>query len=199
MRKRQTPTFWTRPHLTAIGMLLVLTGVWGWALTTTPPNIYTPVLPVPMRTSIGRPEVLRTTAPTPVARPTRVSTRRISSTETLCLAQALFFEASTEPQEGKEAIAAVVFNRMRSALYPATVCGVVYQAAQFSWTSDASKLAQAPPRHFIALAQRFLTNPDILINAYWKITHFHRTDIAPAWSDRLELAATYGHHKFYRF
>lgn len=50
-----------------------------------------------------------------------------------CMASAIFYEAQGESQKGKIAVANVILNRMRSGLYPKTVCGVIYQRGQFQW------------------------------------------------------------------
>lgn len=166
----------------------------------TPENIYTPLAPAPLRTSIGVPQVLRGAAApvaVPVAKKPTPVARRLS--EELCLAQAMYFESGFEPRDGIEAVAAVVLNRVRSGVYPSTVCGVVYQPAQFSWTVDADKWTQIPPRKFRELAHTFLQTPDILVNAYFRITHFHRQDMTPRWAHQLHYAGTYGQHRFYRF
>src|ERR1700736_1072907 len=44
-----------------------------------------------------------------------------------CLAEAIYFEARGESWGGQAAVAQVVLNRVSSGLYPATICGVVYQ------------------------------------------------------------------------
>jgi len=48
------------------------------------------------------------------------------------LANLIFCEAGGEPYEGKVAVGAVVINRMRSAVFPTTMVGVIYQRRQFS-------------------------------------------------------------------
>jgi hypothetical protein len=59
--------------------------------------------------------------------------------ENRCLAEAIYFEARGESEEGQAAVAQVVLNRVSSGLYPPTICSVVYQnrrhfnACQFSF------------------------------------------------------------------
>ena len=63
-----------------------------------------------------------------------------------CLAEAVYFEARSESAEGQAAVAQVVLNRVRSGLYPASVCGVVYQnrhrhlACQFTFACEGKSL-----------------------------------------------------------
>lgn len=53
-----------------------------------------------------------------------------------CMASAIFYEAQGESQKGKMAVAHVILNRMRSGLYPKTVCGVIHQRGQFQWVHN---------------------------------------------------------------
>lgn len=48
------------------------------------------------------------------------------------LANLIYCEAGGEPYDGKLAVGAVVINRVRSAKFPGTVVGVIYQKKQFS-------------------------------------------------------------------
>src|SRR5690349_10824907 len=50
-----------------------------------------------------------------------------------CLANAVYFEARSEPIEGQLAVAEVVLNRAASGRYPTDLCSVITQKAQFSF------------------------------------------------------------------
>lgn len=52
------------------------------------------------------------------------------------LARLVHGEARGEPYKGKVAVAAVVLNRVRSASFPNTVAGVIYQSGAFDAVSD---------------------------------------------------------------
>lgn len=60
--------------------------------------------------------------------------------EVKCLADNIYFEARSEPREGKLAVAHVTLNRVMSPGFPSTICGVVQQqnrnVCQFSWWCD---------------------------------------------------------------
>ncbi len=68
-----------------------------------------------------------------------------------CLAEAIYFELRSEPEEGQAAVAQVVLNRVRSGIYPTTVCGVVYQdrnrpfACQFTFACEGKSLRIEEP------------------------------------------------------
>lgn len=49
-----------------------------------------------------------------------------------CLARAMFFESNRSSRDGLVAVGTVVFNRVKSAAYPDTICGVVGQKNQFA-------------------------------------------------------------------
>ena len=52
------------------------------------------------------------------------------------IARAVYGEARGEPYEGQVAVAAVILNRVRSASFPNTVSGVIYQPGAFDAVSD---------------------------------------------------------------
>lgn len=174
---------------------LVAYGIVGYGLVgglrVLPQNIYREELP-----AYGlKPAILKPAVPVPqvVERP---KPKRVTN-ELLCLAQVIWFESGFEPVEGIEAVAAVVLNRTEIKFYPRTICGVVYQAKQFSWTADYAKWTYRPSKKYMDLARAFLQNRAILQDTYDNFTHFHRVDIAPKWGEQLEYVATYGQHKFY--
>jgi N-acetylmuramoyl-L-alanine amidase len=60
----------------------------------------------------------------------------ISEDELGCLVENVYHEARGEDVLGQAAVAYVTLNRGRSPDYPNSVCGVVWQKGQFSWTVD---------------------------------------------------------------
>ncbi len=71
---------------------------------------------------------------------------KAENSEKQCLARAVYFEAKSESNLGKQAVAHVVLNRVKSKKFPNTVCGVVYQCSskgcQFSWVRHKSKVSE---------------------------------------------------------
>ena len=51
-----------------------------------------------------------------------------------CLAMNIYHESRGERLEGQIAVAQVTINRMEHTKWPSTICEVVYQPKQFSWT-----------------------------------------------------------------
>jgi N-acetylmuramoyl-L-alanine amidase len=56
----------------------------------------------------------------------------VTSEEQDLLARVVYAEANGEPMEGKVAVAAVIFNRVKSAKYPNSVWEVLHQEGQFT-------------------------------------------------------------------
>jgi spore germination cell wall hydrolase CwlJ-like protein len=123
-----------------------------------------------------------------------------------CLAEAVYFEARGEPEQGQYAVAQVVMNRTRTGYYPATVCGVVYEnknrrnACQFSFACDG-----IPDRIFDreswAKAQHIAE--DVLVNGVYlpeisTATHYHATFVRPRWIRDMIKEEQLGSHIFYR-
>lgn len=59
-----------------------------------------------------------------------------SSSDTYLLARCVYAEARGEPYLGQVAVAAVILNRVKSASFPNTVSGVIYQPWAFSCVND---------------------------------------------------------------
>jgi N-acetylmuramoyl-L-alanine amidase len=59
-----------------------------------------------------------------------------SSEDLRMMANAVFGEARGEPYEGQVAVAAVILNRVKSASFPNTIHGVIFQPGAFTAVSD---------------------------------------------------------------
>jgi spore germination cell wall hydrolase CwlJ-like protein len=69
-------------------------------------------------------------------KPAQQAARDLSEDDLFCMVQNVYHEARGEDVLGQAAVAYVTLNRVRSSAYPDTVCGVVWQPGQFSWTED---------------------------------------------------------------
>lgn len=108
-----------------------------------------------------------------------------------CLAKVIYYEARGESERGKLAVALATLNRVDSPRYPKTICEVVYQKNQFSWTRKQSKSTKWQESRY--LAQKAYDNRDILGN--FKATHFHNLRVNPRW--KLKRLTKIGGHIFY--
>ena len=123
----------------------------------------------------------------------------VNDPEQDCLANAVYFEARSEPLAGQLAVAEVVLNRTRSGRYPTTICAVVTQPAQFSFirrgrfpaadrSSDAWTKAVAISR--IALDR-------LAGDMHGGVLWYHADYVSPSWGKRLRREAKIGLHIFY--
>lgn len=123
-----------------------------------------------------------------------------------CLASAIYYEAASEPDDGQRAVAQVVLNRVRSPLWPNSVCGVVYQGSertdfrcQFTFSCDGS-MARLPGAAGWARARRIAQEAlsGLVYKPVGLATHYHTLAVRPAWSGSLQPVAVVGAHIFYR-
>ena len=122
-----------------------------------------------------------------------------------CLAEALYFEARGETVRGQFAVAEVILNRVDSARYPDTVCGVVHQGTgaryqcQFTYTCDGAAETIHEPRAWARVGKvaRLMLDgaPRALTGG---ATHYHTKHVSPLWAARFPRTVTIGVHHFYR-
>ena len=122
-----------------------------------------------------------------------------------CLALNIYFEARSEPIDGKVAVGHVVMNRVADARYPDKVCEVVKQGGekrrnkcQFSWFCDGRSDHPANVRAWkesLALARVVYWgySPDPTHGALW----YHADYVRPHWRRALERGPKIGRHVFY--
>lgn len=128
-----------------------------------------------------------------------------SAPEQRCLAQAVYFEARSEPEEGQAAVAQVVLNRAMSGLYPGSVCGVVFQnqqrrnACQFSFTCEGHGLRVSEGESWDRAVRiaREVTEGTTYVQDVGSATHYHATYVRPGWARALKRTEAIGHHVFY--
>lgn len=134
-----------------------------------------------------------------------IGPERIAS-EKKCLAEAVYFESRSEPEAGQAAVAQVILNRVASGLYPASICGVVYQnrhrykACQFSFACEGKSLRIADQQSW-SVATRVAD--EVLEGRRWladvgNSTHYHANYVRPRWARRLTKMDVIGRHIFYR-
>ncbi|MGH6736410.1 MAG: cell wall hydrolase [Methyloceanibacter sp.] len=125
--------------------------------------------------------------------------------ERRCLATAIYFEARGEPVRGQIAVGQVILNRVRSPLFPETICGVVYQGqmhpgCQFSFTCD-GKTDNPSNKVQWALAQDLAKQ--IMSGEQWLpevgySTFYHANYVSPYWVRGMNKIDKIGRHIFYK-
>ena len=115
-----------------------------------------------------------------------------------CMAKNIYYEAGSEPYEGKLAVAQVTMNRTRNPQFPHTVCGVVYEKDQFSWVAEKHKgiTDKYAWEECVMIAKRALTEHKLHDTIYkTKSMYFHNTSVHPEW--KFKYVAKIGNHLFY--
>ena len=125
--------------------------------------------------------------------------------QSACLAEALYFEARGESVKGQFAVAEVIMNRVDSAEFPDTVCGVIHQGTgrkfqcQFTYTCDGKPEHIAEQATFARVGKvaRIMAQgaPRRLTDG---ATFYHSRAVSPRWSRVFERTASIGVHHFYR-
>ncbi len=122
-----------------------------------------------------------------------------------CLAQNIYFEARSEPLDGKLAVGHVVLNRVADSRYPASICEVVRQGGeeplnkcQFSWwcdgRSDRPKNLDAWKQSMVLARVIFWGySEDPTGGALW----YHANYVRPHWRRKLPIGPVIGTHIFY--
>jgi spore germination cell wall hydrolase CwlJ-like protein len=122
-----------------------------------------------------------------------------------CLTKNVYYEAGSEPFEGKIAVAQVTMNRVESGRFASSVCGVVYQKdtieertiCQFSWFCEnyinkpVNKEKWAESKE---AARKVLFN-NVRLAKLENALYFHNDQVTPKWGKR--KVAKIGRHTFY--
>jgi spore germination cell wall hydrolase CwlJ-like protein len=158
------------------------------------------VLPPAPSVKISLPTAARTVAPKSPLVGTVTSEREMK-----CLAEAVYFESRSEPERGQAGVAQVVLNRVRSGVYPSTVCGVVYQnrhrylACQFTFACEGKALRTNEPGPW-ATAQRIardVAEGRTYLPGVGNATHYHANYVRPWWARYMDKREKVGKHIFY--
>ena len=128
-----------------------------------------------------------------------------TNSEVQCMACALYFEARSETSEIQQIVGRVIINRVKSRDYPNTICGVVWQKKQFSWTHDGKKdimWSKDARIKAVKVARQVLRNDDygnlgrdFPRNACW----YHDDSLhSTYWSKKMTLVKKFGPFYVYK-
>ena len=125
--------------------------------------------------------------------------------ERRCLSVAIYFEARGEPVRGQTAVGQVILNRVRSPLFPETICGVVFQGqmhkgCQFSFTCDGHTDNPKKGSQW-ELAQdlsRKITSRQAWLPEVGYSTFYHANYVKPRWVRAMSRIDSIGRHIFYK-
>lgn len=157
------------------------------------PLLYTGTDPVKVETAVAEENSDANFLLASTARRGRFNERDLN-----CMAEAIYHEARGESTRGQAAVAEVILNRVESRQFPSSVCGVVNQPSQFSYTIGGRKAIGNKAAYLRArdIARRALSGaPRVLTGG---ATYFHTPSVKPSWSRRFQRTVQIGRHIFYR-
>lgn len=122
-----------------------------------------------------------------------------ADSEIKCLAKNIFHESRGESIKGQVAVALVTLNRTKHDSYPSTVCGVVYQKGQFSWTNENLRISDKDSwDEALVLARKVMyTNYAEKMLPNFSAIHFHSIKVKPRWKIVKQRPLKIGNHIFY--
>lgn len=124
-----------------------------------------------------------------------------------CLTKNIYWEAATEPFEGKVAVAQVTMNRVDNGRFGSGVCGVVYQkdnflgrvVCQFSWACETThKIRPVYPalyKESEEVAKKVLLE-NFRLSTMKDALYYHADYVNPKWGK--PKVGQIGRHIFYR-
>ena len=114
------------------------------------------------------------------------------------LALNMYHEARGEGHDAMQLVGEVTLNRVQNQHFPDSVCGVVYQRKQFSWTylkKDHTPHNEEVWQISMSIAKGLLDGS--LEPLGTKATHYHSTSVRPYWARAYDRVGMYGGHIFY--
>jgi len=135
--------------------------------------------------------------------------------EYVCMVRAVHFEAEGESKSGKQAVANVILNRVKSSKFPNTICGVIEQGqthangvpkknkCHFSWycdgKSDDIKIKNKPQRNSFeetALIAFKVVNGELGDITYGANHYYAHDKVTPYWKSDKDITIVVDNHTF---
>ncbi|MCB0355641.1 MAG: cell wall hydrolase [Bdellovibrionales bacterium] len=136
-----------------------------------------------------------------------IDCEKFKDNDLMCLACNIYHESGNQSLEGKVAVGAVTINRVKSIYYPNSICKVVWQDSQFSWTHD-GKIDVTPNTEWWVqakdIAKGFMVatgKPHGAFKDPTKCALFYHADyVSPYWSHdkRMQKTTQIENHIFYK-
>lgn len=118
-----------------------------------------------------------------------------------CMVCNCYHESRGEIYNGKVAVNKVVLSRVKSKSYPNTVCGVIYQRSQFSWTADRipNNISIPPRRSGDQRAFRDCQKASAVAlseGANGVLNFYNPKKASPRWARSMKICGNIGNHRF---
>jgi spore germination cell wall hydrolase CwlJ-like protein len=125
-----------------------------------------------------------------------------SKKEIRCLQQNVYFEARNQSVLGQASVAWVTLNRVNSKKFPNTICDVIWQNKQFSWTHDGKSdkpknlkaWETAQQVSYAVLYDYAFNKSDPTAGALF----YHADYVKPYWSASFKVTKQIDSHIFYK-
>ena len=129
--------------------------------------------------------------------PKQSEMQNLSKQQLECLSLNAYHESKGESDKGMLAVIFTTLNRVKDNRFPKTVCGVVYQKSQHSWTKHNPKIKEKEQyERAKRLAQEVVDgkHKDVSGGALY----FVHVKINRNWLEKLTYTCTIGNHKFFK-
>jgi N-acetylmuramoyl-L-alanine amidase len=121
----------------------------------------------------------------------------------ICLALNVFYEARGATPFDQEAVTAVALNRADAEHQ--SVCHVIKEPRQFSWTAD-HRFAVPKPKNIVdkrAWSDALVVAQEVMYSKairqrFGNIMYYHTHYVKPLWDRHLKLAFSTPYHSYYR-
>jgi spore germination cell wall hydrolase CwlJ-like protein len=114
-----------------------------------------------------------------------------------CLALNMYHEARGEGTHGMLLVGNTTINRVLSKRFPNTICKVVYQKSQFSWTKDSPSVKEKGVyKKVVELAKQLVYRDTD--HSYGSVYFYNYNVVTPAWAKHKQQTVVYGNHRFLR-
>lgn len=117
-----------------------------------------------------------------------------------CMACNIYHEARNQSIEGQIAVAHVTQNRLASTKFPDTLCKVVWQHRQFSWTKDgkSDKIYEKRSWYLAQSIALAITESNVFPDVTKGAVFYHTNEINPKWNRNMEKLMVVQDHVFYK-
>jgi spore germination cell wall hydrolase CwlJ-like protein len=114
-----------------------------------------------------------------------------------CMAKVVHHEAANQSLRGQLALAQLILNRVKSPLFPKSICAVVNQAGQFFHTG-AYRVPAGSKRWHTAVAIARIAREEAMPQVLPGALFYHAAYVRPSWARRRVEVGRIGEHVFYR-
>lgn len=115
-----------------------------------------------------------------------------------CLAEAVYYEARSEPVIGMLAVTTVIITRLKSGKYGDTICNVVHYKCHFSYWCDGKpeRLSNKKYRKIAFSIARMALEGAVVLDIR-NADHYHAVYVKPEWASKMKFLGRIGTHLFY--